>query len=435
MTKPTTGWLDRITRWLVDRVGIQHRADQRQRIIRAVQERMRALGIGSGDAYWRLLAYDPGEQQALINLVTITETCFYRHPRLFAALTEAILPALHRELPLAAPLRVWSAATATGEEAYTLAMTAAVSGVLPTRPVLILGTDINSLALRAALRAEYPERAARRLPPQWRQRFLRPTRPGYVTVTPEVRAPVRFAQFNLRDLARRAGPPMVADLVVCANVLIYFEEDVVLRILRRLQETMPPHGVIYVDEVLGHLAREVLHPVRFGDVIVYRPHRAERRPRAKRRGPVQARPPTEERATALPAQPQVMAPQEVTELLREGKVDEAEQRLRRRLETHPLDAVAYFLLGRVYTAQGRWEEARVAFERAIYLAPTLAAAYLELGNLWQQVGHRQRAVKMYRWTLQTLERDVLSVRLGYPRELLRSAAQRGLAALQRSSTK
>lgn len=426
-------WLDRITRWIAHRVGIVHTEDKQQRIVHAVRRRMHARGIRSWTNYWRLLLANQEEQQALIDLVTVTETCFNRHPALYRALAYEVLPQLHAHRPPGTPLRLWSAATATGEEAYTLAMALEESGVLAGRRALVLGTDINARALAVARRGLYPQQAARRLPSSWRDKHLQEMGPSTVAPRPSIRKLVYFAQFNLVDLARGAGPPLVPDVVICANVLIYFDETTVRRILRRLAEHMPSDGLLYVDEVFGPLAREAFEAVRVGRVILHRPRVepssqpvARSRPVSQPRGPqVEPSPPTRPAASPL---------DHAMELMRRGELAAAEKALEGLLQSDPLDCVAYFLLGRIYVARQEWEKARDAFRRAIYLNPSLAVAYLELGNVWQHIGSNRRAAEMFEKALRVLEKDPLSPKLGYPRALVRAAAARGLANARQEKT-
>lgn len=423
-------WLERVTRWLAQRVGVVHPEEKQARVAHAVRQRMRARGADTWAAYWRLLMADKKEQQALIDLVTVTETCFYRHPALYRALAYHVFPKLHEALPPGMPLRVWSAATATGEEAYTLAMALRESGVADVRRAVVLGTDINAQALVTARRGLYRRHTARRLPSAWRRKYLQETPTGVLMPVPPVRSLVHFAQFNLADLARGAGPPLMPDVVICANVLIYFAEAAVRQILQQLALVLTPGSLLYVDEVLGHLAREAFEPVQVGGIILYRPRRqtVQQSVACRTRQRVSEAVPAPSQASPGPS---TGSPHQgldhVMRLIREGELAAAERSLQEHVQSQPLDAAAHYLLGRIYMARQEWDKAREALSRAVYLNPSLAVAYLELGNLWQQIGHRKRAAKMFEQALRALEQDTLSPELGYPPALLRAAATRGLA--------
>ena len=426
-------WLQRIADALTSRYGIEHREHQIQRLAFAVKRRMESRGISSYAQYWQLLSRDPAEWQRLVDLVTVTETWFYRHPAFYQELSRRLLPQLHTARPPDIPLRLWSTATATGEEAYTLAMAALESGVPSSRPVEVVGSDINREALTHAQRGIYDIRAARQLPARWKERYLIYRPDGKVEPTPAVRALVRFVPYNLVDLTRGVPPPLSPDVVMCTNVLMYFPEPLGKHILRVLHQTLPPDGVLYVDEVVGYMAREVFTPERVGTVIVYRPHPQPEHPR-----PTPSRPMVRPRSPCLakPAPSTSPSPPpraETLKALAAGRLDEAEALLSRWIRLYPLDFRAYFLRGRLHQLRQEWDQAREAYEQALYLRPTLTAAYLELGNIWRHLGNRSRARRMYQQALHYAPQDRDSAALGYPPNLIRQASERALQAMQNPS--
>jgi len=197
-----------------------------------------ARAVPDGDAFSFLrAAADPvrGPEMvaALIDEVTVQETSFFRDRRQLDAIAWRLL--LERALGAGSgEIRVWSAACATGEEAYTLALFAAEAFAPAEPPVRILGTDISSGALAAARAGIYRERSLRAVEPALRRRYFEEARGG-LGVGERVRQLVRFAPHNL---ARDPIPPLgeaAFDLIVCRNVLIYFDGETVERVIDGLE--------------------------------------------------------------------------------------------------------------------------------------------------------------------------------------------------------
>src|SRR5687767_7075299 len=115
-----------------DHCGIHFDEDMRDVLRRRLSPRLAALGLPSFAEYHRFLRYAPGrtaELEQIVERVTTNETYFFREPNSLAALTEHILPELHRRRPRGRRLTVWSAGCASGEEAYTVAILIVESGL------------------------------------------------------------------------------------------------------------------------------------------------------------------------------------------------------------------------------------------------------------------------------------------------------------------
>jgi chemotaxis protein methyltransferase CheR len=147
-------------------------------------------------------------------------------------------------------LRAWSAACSSGEEPYTLAMVLAEAAPeLLQGHLRILATDISVTVLRKATQAIYRDSDVEAVPPAMRARWLMRARDrhlGLVRVVPELRRLVRFGQINLTDGTWHLGEPM--DLILCRNVLIYFEPPMQRQILLQLCQHLRPGGIL----CLGH---------------------------------------------------------------------------------------------------------------------------------------------------------------------------------------
>lgn len=434
-----------IANQLLERVGLDYRGDRLSLLASSVRQRMLALGLSSVSDYVEYLQRTPAEWDRFVDTVTVTETSFYRDPKMVEAVIQ-VLSDLHRTRPPERPIHIWSTATAEGQEAYTLAMAALASHVAQERPVVVWGTDVNAEALARAQAARYTSSEVMSLPPAWQRDYLEWHDDGTCSPTQEVRALVRFLPYNLKALLEGVLPPFTPDVIVCANVLIYFPPDLAKAVMRALGQLLPPDGVIFFDRAVAYLAREMLIPVRVRATIGYRATRAaveRERPRARPRPPAKeqriadapSRPRSSQRRQrtsparddgSSPSEPCAHHEKNVIRLLDIGEWEKAEAQLSDWRAQAPLDARPHFLLARLYRMQGRWEEARVCYERALYLRPSFAIAHLEYGNLLRALGDMRGAQRAYRRALRAAQNDTDSHRFGFPPALVVRLADRAL---------
>ena len=186
-----------------------------------LQRRRARLAMHEAFDAW-LGAAEDGDADAcrrLIELFTTTFTGFFRHPWHFHLAAEHALWAVHRR----GPARLWSAAAATGEEPYSLAMTLIEVFRCEDPAVTILATDIDEGALGVARDGEYSEAALGALSPPHLARFVgEPTGGGRRSLIPAVRRLVEFRRLNLADVVWPLDG--VFDVVFCRNVLMYLDE-------------------------------------------------------------------------------------------------------------------------------------------------------------------------------------------------------------------
>ena len=196
-----------------------------------------ALALPPAELAGRLLREDARAIVSLIEYTVVGESYFYRHPEQFAALQRHVLGS-------AEPLRIWSAGCASGEEPYSLGIALLESGRPPGRD-RILATDVSERALERARLGAYGAWSLRRLPPELRARhFLE--RGGTLRIAPRIRALVAFERHNLARDPAPAGP---FDLVLCRNVLIYFDPTVAAEVLYRLVGATRPGGFLVLGPV------------------------------------------------------------------------------------------------------------------------------------------------------------------------------------------
>lgn len=214
---------------------------------RRIRTRMRAREAASYEEYLTLIDRDPREMDRLVDALTINVTRFFRNRAVWDSIAGVVVPSLW-----GAELRdvnVWSAGCASGEEAYSLAMLfhrhAAVSGMLPQIDrVAVTGTDVDAGALREAQAAQFPDAALVEVPEELRDRYFPASHP--FQPAEGVR---RMVQFRQHDLLRGPFPGPRQHLVMCRNVLIYFERTVQEQVIRHLQDSLEPGGYLILGKV------------------------------------------------------------------------------------------------------------------------------------------------------------------------------------------
>jgi chemotaxis protein methyltransferase CheR len=185
------------------------------------------------------------ELRAIVEALAVSETYFFRNPDQFAALGEIALPTAAARRP-AGPLRILSAGAASGEEAYSIAMTVhRMRARVALPPIEILGVDVSRRAIERARRGRYSAWALRGLPADLRRGFF-VTDGRHFDVRAEVASMVRFEERNLLDLHTATPGPW--DIVFCRNTLMYFTPRAARDVLAHLAAAIVPGGFLF----LGH---------------------------------------------------------------------------------------------------------------------------------------------------------------------------------------
>jgi chemotaxis protein methyltransferase CheR len=251
--------------------GIRLPASKRWLLAARVAERQRETGHRDARSYVRALVdeRDLAELGRLIEAVRVGESHFFRHVGQLRAIRRVALPQIvaRREREGALGVRAWSAGCASGEEAYTLAML--LEDALPRDSGWsheVLATDLSEAALAQARVGRYPSTSVREVPPEIARWAL--TADGDdVRVTERARVGVRFERRNLLD----ATYPRGFDLVLCRNVLIYFDRTTQDDVVRRLVQSVVPGGYLalgYTEHVREAEAGDLL-PLRADDGVLY----------------------------------------------------------------------------------------------------------------------------------------------------------------------
>lgn len=408
--------LEQLAALLLERAGLKVTPDGYAGLRLALQARMPALGLDDAAEYVRRLRQLAGEHElrALLPLVTVGKTEFFRDSKQFAAFENDVFPELLKQARREArSVRAWSAGCATGEEPYSIAMVALDRGALPNE-LDCWATDLNPVAVETAAKGRY---AIRRLLGVSEPRLARyfTLSQGQYEVTPQLRDMVRFDGHNLAAPLWTQVQPQSLDLIFCRNVIIYFDQPTILGVMERFYDSLRPGGWLF----LGYSESLFRQPTRFemievGGVFVYR--RPVRRVASMPTPPPQAPPPFRGTITELPRPEQARstprslplvvglqiprsvvstpsprpspAPGTGTPVERLAQiVDDIERgdfpralRLAHRLvEDAPDDLAARITLGNVHALMGNIDEAREAFQAALQREPLSVEARLYLG--------------------------------------------------------
>ncbi len=229
-----------------------HLTDQKKELLRArLRKRLRALGLSSYRKYFNVVTAEgaDGELKALLDVVSTNKTEFFREAKHFDHLRDVVVPAwLARPESKSEPLRIWSAASSSGEEIYTLAMV--LNEAMGTRgDFKILGTDISTKMLDRAVAGIYETRHVEAIPMALRQKYFEPdagTRVRDALVwraLPSIREKVSFGRLNLNEGALPFTKAL--DVVFCRNVMIYFDRPTQETLVDKISQVLKPEGWLY----------------------------------------------------------------------------------------------------------------------------------------------------------------------------------------------
>ena len=233
--------------------GIFHPDNKLRLMEDRCQKRMKVLGVSSLRDYYDCLTVKPIRQQELVSLlneITIGETCFFRNLPQLEGLRNIVLPKIieaKSKLPLR-KLRIWSAGCSTGEEPHTLSilLLEETAARLKDWTFEILATDLNERSLAHAKQGSYGPYATRNIPPHYRDKYFL-ARGEDLQVKPDVKANITFSRLNLQDSSRMAFMKGL-DLIMCCNVLIYFDGASKRNVIQHFYNNLLPHGYLF----LGH---------------------------------------------------------------------------------------------------------------------------------------------------------------------------------------
>jgi chemotaxis protein methyltransferase CheR len=399
--------------------------------------RMAACGTPDAPGYMEFLSEGKkgtAERRDLVSELLVGETSFFRNPVLFQVFEKAILPGM-LEQGFVAPLPIWCAGCATGEEAYSVAI-AALEGSCGRHaaPVRVRATDFHPRFIDAAREGIYPGQALRNLPGRVKETWFTPMKDGRYRVTDAVRRLVDFEERNLIDFLSDPLPSARYAAIFCRNVMIYFRSDTTRRLVERFHESLYEGGVLFLghSETLWGIS-EAFRLEEREKIFYYRKPRASidpPRPAASsrssgsstaRRGVPPAEPPPPPPVDdSSPAMERVLSAER---LANEGRLEEAVAMCRQAAAIDPGCPEPEYLMAFLLRGNGRHAEALYHAERALERDSQFVFADMEAAECLCGMGRAGEAALRWKGILRAIEGNVrlprLSVGAGISPKMLR----------------
>ena len=427
---------DRYRAIVRQRAGIEIPDARKTDLEKGVRAALDVTGAANPDALYELLA-EKGPRgaaafQAMIPAITINETHFFRNRPQMKALETEILPQLIEARRETRKLRIWSAACSSGEEPYSLAIL--IDRLLPDRDnwdVLIHGTDIDHMALAKAHEGLYGNWSFREVPHDVKEEYFTRMDEHRFELAQKIRRMVRFSRLNLVD-DRYPSPENVTDrmdLIVCRNVLIYFNEQTIQRIVDRFHDSLVDGGWLVVGhaepsqeifgrfEVRNYPGTIVYRRVRAAAAALASPqstlHSPQTAPALTLRKPLKSAAPRRPVAPAKPAaKVRPLRPvggkkdagperaggpvEEAFALFERGHSGEAINRLEKLAAESPTDHRAPYLLAKIFASKLRFSEAESWIDLALKNRELIPEAHYLRGIVLQEQGRLEDALEAFR---------------------------------------
>ncbi len=253
------------------KTGIQFETSKRYFVDKRLVERIEATGNDSFRGYFTMLRFQASgnELQALVNLMTINETYFFREEYQFHCLVNSILPDLVARKKDKSPIRIWVIPSSSGEEAYSIAMCLIErwSGINDW-DVEIISSDIDTKILNQARAGLYSERSIKHVPRNYLQKYFRETSAGF-QLGDDLRSTVEFTRVNLMEAADVRSYRNF-DVIFCRNLLIYFDDISRKQAAETFYGALHPGGFICLGHSESMSRISSLYKIRkFPEAIVY----------------------------------------------------------------------------------------------------------------------------------------------------------------------
>lgn len=225
------------------RAGITLADNKRDMVYNRIVKRVRLLGLRDFSSYLAMLEADSDqpEWEHFTNALTTNLTAFFREAHHFEILRDYL-----QSLGSARPITLWCSAASTGEEPYSIAMTAVEAFGSFNAPVRILATDLDTHVLEQGRQGVYTLDRLEKMDAERKRRFFlrgKGDKSGYCKVVPELQAMITFRQLNLLDERWPVRGPFEA--VFCRNVMIYFDKPTQYAILKKFVPVIQPHGLLF----------------------------------------------------------------------------------------------------------------------------------------------------------------------------------------------
>ena len=379
------------------------------------------------------------QDDTLVNHLTVGETYFFREPKSFDILEQQLLPELIRSRRgTNQQLRIWCAGCSSGEEPYSIAIL--LTKLLPDLDqwqISILATDINPHSLTKASQGVYNDWSFRGVSLWVKNQFFTPLPDGRRAIIPAIKNMVTFTRLNLvRDLfPALPTTPRGLDFIFCRNVLMYFEQEQMRRVIHHFHGALAEGGWLIVSpSEVSHNLYLPFETVSFTDAVFYRKNSSHQTvvplllepldlplavpaepllmtelPLAGSREPaVSSRPLLRAEHNPEPSAETTEVPEETTlsvarTLANQGRLAEAQLLVEQSLAADRLNPEAHYLYATIREEQGAVDEAVAALRKSLYLDQDFVLAHFSLAHLLQRQGKRREASRHFTNTRALLE--------------------------------
>lgn len=406
--------------WIIQRTGLSYYSERDADLVQSLERVFAADGkLDSASALLKRLQSSARDLDALVEQLTIGETFFFRHLEMFHALRDHVFPDVLRRRAASRTLRIWSAGCSIGAEPYSISilLRELLGAQFRDWSIHILGTDINRKFLRMAEEGAYEPWTLRGMPPHVLARsFIKEGRKW--RISDRCREGVAFRSHNLASdpLPDPLNDLVNFDLIICRNVMIYFDQPAIQRLAQQFYDTLRPGGWLAVGHAEPHTGTfRMFRTVNATGAVLYQRPTAEHGHVVVEPAPplpgqaLFPRPPAP--AIQRPWQPAVLnitlpAQQtpvlsgtlastgdplgEITRLADSGDLKAALQACDALILQQPLNAGAYYYHGMILAQHAEWTAAERSLRRCLYLDRNLALAHFYLGLVLERLGQSSR---------------------------------------------
>jgi chemotaxis protein methyltransferase CheR len=260
------------TDFLRRRCGLHFSDETRFLVEKRLARRIHEADFGSFASYFYQLRNGPNaeaEFSEVVDILTTNETYFFRERSQLSALVEEIIPEmLSHQLKSRRPISIWSAGCSSGEEPFSVAIMGLEAGLVPGHDFRVYASDISRAVLSRARRGIYREASFREADESTRQRYFA-HKDGLARISDSIKRHVDFVHMNLLDLSKVALLGEM-DVILCRNVIIYFDLETKKRVLKTFRDKLRPGGYLLLghseslnnvtaDFELKHLSRDLVY--------------------------------------------------------------------------------------------------------------------------------------------------------------------------------
>lgn len=365
--------------------------------------------------------------QEFIESLTIGETYFFREPETLNVVINHILPTLQQSG--SREFRIWSAGCATGEEPYSLAMMLdRYQPKFRKFPIHIFATDINRKSLKKAQSGSYKGWSFRNTSPEYLSRYFIKEQDSVYHIHEDLKRRIQFSQLNLAssDFIMQNSALRDLDVIFCRNVLMYFSENTILKIVKQFSELLKPSGWLVISQTeCTHYFQPYFDVVQMGDAFLFRKKSHADVVSIKSdsytdiTNPYQLATPldyssmqfaltteststferlTTQEPTVVKTKPETPKTNPVTQarkLADQGDLASALEICTGVLAIHKLDIQAHYLHAMILQEMHQYDEAKQALRRVLFLQPDMLMATYALANLEQKSGKRKEALRHF----------------------------------------